>query len=102
MSSLGDVVPDQPPQRRRCPVGSVEHVAPGHDAYTAQENWKAAFNAGRLGAPVGTLNGKIVDKAKVLRLVRQKPRTQIHRSNLPLPPKTRFEMLKHPLDRKMA
>ena len=69
VSSLEDVVRDQPPKDGA--VSLVEHIASGCDAYTAQENWKAAFNTGRLGAPVGTLNRKIVDKAKVLRLVRQ-------------------------------
>jgi hypothetical protein len=46
--------------------------------------WAAAFMAGTLAGPVGTHQGKIIDKAKVKRLLAQG--LKIHESELPAPP----------------
>lgn len=59
--------------------------------------WKAAFNAGRLAQGVGSMGGKLIDRAKVQRLT-QKPgglRT-LYRKDLPQPPSTHRDLEVHP------
>ena len=63
---------------------------------TSQDNgvWQAAFNAGRLSAPIGTIDGKTLDKAQLHRrlLNGYKPM----RSELPPVPKRHSELASHP------
>jgi hypothetical protein len=57
--------------------------------------WEAAFMAGAQAGPVGTHDGKIIDKAKMNRMLAQgiKP----HQSELPLPPTSHTGLKNHPL-----
>jgi hypothetical protein len=57
--------------------------------------WKAAFNAGRLASPIGTLHGKGIDKAKLQRMLK-KPRS-VHQSQLPKLPRHHRDLRDHPM-----
>ncbi|KJZ70533.1 hypothetical protein HIM_10077 [Hirsutella minnesotensis 3608] len=41
------------------------------NTHSSVETWKAAFAAGRHAAPIGTVNGKQIDRAKFLRMLAQ-------------------------------
>lgn len=57
------------------------------------ETWKAAFAAGRHAAPIGTINGKQIDRAKFLRILSQ-PKS-LHRSQLPVLPRSHKDLETH-------
>jgi hypothetical protein len=60
--------------------------------------WKAAFNAGPLVQTAGTLNHKIVDKAKIQRLLQRPGGAKgLHRRNLPPEPTRHKDLAEHPL-----
>ncbi|KAL6362809.1 hypothetical protein LRP88_04119 [Fusarium phalaenopsidis] len=58
------------------PLGGQDPKGPSNrrdPRFERSDVWKAAFNAGRLASPIGTLDGEIIDKAKLQRLLK-KPR----------------------------
>jgi hypothetical protein len=57
--------------------------------------WRAAFNAGRLSAPIGKFQGKIVDRAQVQRLREKGRLTALKRAELPSPPRWHHELKTH-------
>lgn len=65
------------------------------DAQEPIEVWKAAFVAGRQATPMGTFNGKTIDKAKFQRLLKN-PRG-LHRRDMPPLPRSHLELAKHPM-----
>ena len=65
------------------------------DPEDQNQTWKAAFNAGRLSAPVGRFQGKVVDKAQVQRLRERGKLTTLKRAELPPPPNRHHELKSH-------
>lgn len=62
--------------------------------------WQSSFASGRLIAPIGTHEGKQIDRAGLRRLLKKAPRRDYqgtHRSELPSPPRHRSELKGHPL-----
>lgn len=59
------------------------------------EVWKAAFVAGRLGAPRGTMAGKVIDKAKFQRLLKNPG--NLHRRDMPPLPQSHARLIGHPM-----
>lgn len=57
--------------------------------------WKAAFVAGRLSTPVGLINGKAVDRAKLQRLL--KTSRSLHRRDMPALPRCHADLASHPM-----
>lgn len=65
------------------------------DAQEPIEVWKAAFVAGRQATPLGTFNGKMIDKAKFQRLLKN-PKN-LHRRDMPPLPRSHSELARHPM-----
>jgi hypothetical protein len=65
------------------------------DAHEPIEVWKAAFVAGRQATPLGTISGKMIDKAKFQRLLKN-PRC-LHRREMPPLPRSHSELTNHPM-----
>lgn len=60
--------------------------------------WKAAFNAGRLIQPIRRYGDKVINYARLERLLRQPGGlSKIHRHDLPEAPKWHRDLVKHPL-----
>ncbi|OAQ57705.1 polyprotein [Purpureocillium lilacinum] len=59
------------------------------------EVWKAAFVAGRLASPVGSIHGKTIDKAKFQRLLKN-PKS-LHRRDMPSLPRGHSDLDTHPM-----
>lgn len=65
------------------------------DAHGPIEVWKAAFVAGRHASLRGAINGKLIDKAKFQRLLKD-PR-RLHRKDMPPLPRSHRELSNHPM-----
>jgi hypothetical protein len=57
--------------------------------------WRAAFCAGRLSAPIGKFQGKVVDRAQVHRLREKGKLTALKSAELPPPPRWHHELRTH-------
>lgn len=77
------------------PPGKLDPRDPRVSRVERSDIWKAAFNAGRLASPIGTLDGKVIDKAKLQRLLK-KPRS-VHQSQLPKLPRHHRDLRDHPM-----
>jgi Reverse transcriptase (RNA-dependent DNA polymerase)/GAG-pre-integrase domain len=63
-----------------------------------QDVWKAAFHAGQMRQHIGHLDGKILDRAQLQRLLRSPMGMRgVHRRNLPPPPTRHKDLEMHPL-----
>jgi hypothetical protein len=73
---------------------SIQQIQEPIQGSQEQGIWQAAFHAGRLSAPIGTIAGKPVDKAQLLRRLQKGIKPM--RSELPPAPKWHHELASHP------
>jgi hypothetical protein len=59
--------------------------------------WKAAFLAGQRQRPVGKVNGKVVDRDRIDRIIRKGMLSKLHRRDLPDPPRRHEDLASHPM-----
>ena len=73
---------------------SIQQIQEPIQGSQEQGIWQAAFHAGQLSAPIGTIAGKPVDKAQLLRRLQKGIKPM--RSELPLAPKWHHELASYP------